>query len=133
MVVPWKDFCLVYFYLLADKTTNTYRYSYDFSKASWFGHWFKRVHHWYCWIYSIWLSMMSSILWLDFSWRNCQVFLSQQSAVPWLSEHKLAKHAVLLTSSELLHILFLFIVFASWQAFQWKSWYDLMTSLTWGV
>lgn len=45
-----------------------------------------------------------------------QAFLSQESSLSWPSEHKLAKHVVLLTYLELLHIISLFIVFASWQA-----------------
>lgn len=40
----------------------------------------------------------------------------QESSLSWPSEHKLAKHVVLLTYSELLHILSLFIVFAACQA-----------------
>lgn len=59
-----------------------------------------------------------------------QAFLSQESSLSWPSEHKLAKHVVLLTYSGLLHILPLFIVVASWQALRRKSWYDLMTPLT---
>lgn len=59
-----------------------------------------------------------------------QAFLSQGSSLSWPSEHKLAKHVVLLTYLELLHILSLFIVFASWHALQRKSWYNLMTPLT---
>lgn len=58
-----------------------------------------------------------------------QAFLCQESLLSWPSEHKLAKHVVLLTYLELLHILSLFIVVASWHALQRKSWYNLMTPL----
>lgn len=108
------------------KTTNAFQYFCGFSKSSFWlfllliqGQIQRKACHEYCRNQC----MAVPVVFYDgFALNRLQLrkfghaFLSQESSLSCPSEHKLATHVLLLAYSELLHILSLFIVFASWQA-----------------